>query len=125
MAAEPTPTRRPPDSATKLATSSLEIMTLLGPYQADVSAVEIPAASRAATVSATVGTASRSDFVQRRNESNIGSPECLAVGCCIQASIMWVSPMRLCGRRLGSVPGSRGFFGRLCANPLQPCRRRV
>ena len=63
ISAEPTPTRRPPDSAAKLATSSLLIMTLLGPYHADVSAVEIPAASKAATVGAT----SKPDFVQQRN----------------------------------------------------------
>ena len=122
ISTEPTPTRRPPDSSTKDATSSLEIITLCSAYQAEVSAWEIPVSSSTATVSATSGVAVSSERVQRRKESNIGSAECRAVGCCIQASIMVCSSISwACSIRCRCLGG--GVVMTLArTHPFQPDR---
>ncbi len=86
---EPTPTSRPPDSATKRATSSFEIMTLRGATQALIRLRETPPCSIAASVAATGTSPSGiAPFVQRRSDSKIGSPRWRAVGCWAQASMI-------------------------------------
>src|SRR5208282_2761237 len=76
--------------ATKPATSSLEIITLRGAYQAEIKLLPMPALSMAATVAESGSSVcgASAPLVHRRSESKIGSCKCRAVGCWAQASMI-------------------------------------
>jgi hypothetical protein len=87
MSTEPTPMSRPLPCATKLATSSFEIITLRGATQAVIRLLSTFAASIAKRVASTgISVVGVGILVQRRSVSKMGSCSCRTVGCCAQAS---------------------------------------
>ena len=89
MSTEPTPTRRSGACATKPATSSLEIITLRGPIQAQIRLRATSAWSIAAMVLDTGNSCVGAwALPQRRKDSNIGSCMWRRVGCWAQASMI-------------------------------------